>query len=167
MLKLSGKFTYSYNLFTYISYLFTCFLTPWSRVLLEKLIGFQLVKKFSEFYGTRRFITAFTSASHLSLFRVRSIQSMPLHSTTWRSILILPYHLLLGLPCGIFPSRFPPKPELMFNKFFMYLQFILRLHFPYCLVFYLSLSESQSMFQDTDPIRYSQSVYIYNLMHQL
>ena len=37
-------------------------LTPWSRVLLEKLTGFQLVKKFPTFYGTRRFITAFTSA---------------------------------------------------------------------------------------------------------
>ena len=43
------------------------FLTPWSRVLLEKLTGFQLVKKFPTFYGTRRFITAFTSARHLSL----------------------------------------------------------------------------------------------------
>jgi hypothetical protein len=41
-------------------------LTPWSRVL-EKLTGLQLVKKFPSFYGTRRFITAFTSARHLSL----------------------------------------------------------------------------------------------------
>jgi len=32
-------------------------LTPWSRVLLEKLTGFQLVKKFPAFYGTRRFVT--------------------------------------------------------------------------------------------------------------
>jgi len=39
----------------------TYLLTPWSTVL-EKLTGFQLVKKFSAFYGTRRFITAFTSA---------------------------------------------------------------------------------------------------------
>jgi len=39
---------------------------PWSRVL-EKLTGPQLVKKFPAFYGTRRFITAFTSARHLSL----------------------------------------------------------------------------------------------------
>jgi hypothetical protein len=42
-------------------------LTPWSRVLLEKLTGLPLVKKFSAFYGTRRFITAFTSARHMSL----------------------------------------------------------------------------------------------------
>jgi hypothetical protein len=41
-------------------------LTPWSRVLLEKLTGLQLVKKFPTFYGTRRFITAFTIARHLS-----------------------------------------------------------------------------------------------------
>jgi hypothetical protein len=42
-------------------------LTPWSRVIIEKLTSSQLVKKFPEFYGTRRFITAFTSARHLSL----------------------------------------------------------------------------------------------------
>ena len=42
-------------------------LTPWSRVLLEKLTGLQLIKKFPAFYGTRMFITAFTSARHLSL----------------------------------------------------------------------------------------------------
>jgi hypothetical protein len=35
-------------------------LTPWNRVLLENLTGSQLVKKFPAFYGTRRFITAFT-----------------------------------------------------------------------------------------------------------
>ena len=47
--------------------LLTYLLTPCSRVLLEKLTVSQLVKKFSAFYGTRRFITAFTSAHHLSL----------------------------------------------------------------------------------------------------
>ena len=50
---------------------------PCCRVLLEKLTGFHLVKKFPAFYGTRRFITAFTSAHHLSLSWARSIQSMP------------------------------------------------------------------------------------------
>jgi len=42
-------------------------LTPWSRVLLEILTSFQLVKKFPTFYGTRRIITTFTSACHLFL----------------------------------------------------------------------------------------------------
>ena len=35
-------------------------LTPWCRVLIEKLTGLQLVKKFPAFHGTRRFITALT-----------------------------------------------------------------------------------------------------------
>ena len=50
-----------------LSYLLTYLLTPWSRVFLQKLTGSPLVKKFPTFYGTRRFITAFTSARHLSL----------------------------------------------------------------------------------------------------
>jgi len=41
-------------------------LTPWSRVF-EKLVGTHLVKKFAAYYGTRRFITALTSARYLSL----------------------------------------------------------------------------------------------------
>jgi len=42
-------------------------LTPWSRILLEKLTGFQLVKKFPAFYETRWFITSVTNAHHLPL----------------------------------------------------------------------------------------------------
>jgi hypothetical protein len=45
----------------------TYLLTPWSKVLLEKLTGTQVDKKFTAFYGIRRFITAFASARHLSL----------------------------------------------------------------------------------------------------
>jgi len=40
------------------------YLLKWSRVLLEKLTDFQVVKKSPTFYGTRRFITALTSARH-------------------------------------------------------------------------------------------------------
>jgi hypothetical protein len=36
-------------------------------VLPEKVTGSQLVNEYHTFYGTRRFITAFTSAHHLSL----------------------------------------------------------------------------------------------------
>jgi hypothetical protein len=43
-------------LIVYYSYLFTYLLT-----------GLQLVKKFPTFYGTRSFITAFTTARHLFL----------------------------------------------------------------------------------------------------
>jgi hypothetical protein len=49
------------------SMILTYLLTPWSRDLLEKLTSFQLVNKFPAFYGTPRFITAFTTARHLSL----------------------------------------------------------------------------------------------------
>jgi prolipoprotein diacylglyceryltransferase len=42
-------------------------IVPWSRVLREKLTDPQLLKKFSAFYGTRRFITAFTRAPYLSV----------------------------------------------------------------------------------------------------
>jgi len=35
-------------------------------VLLEKLTGFQVVKKFPAFYATQSFITSFISSCHLS-----------------------------------------------------------------------------------------------------
>ena len=92
-----------------LTYLLTYLLTPWCRVLLEKLTGLQLVKKFPAFHGTRRFITALTSVRHLSLSWASSIHSIYPHSTSWRSILILSTHLYLGLPSGLLPSGFPTK----------------------------------------------------------
>ena len=83
--------------------------TPCSRVLLENLPVSQLVKIFPTFYGTRKFIIAFTSARHLSLSWARSIQSMPTHPISWRPTLILSSHLRLGLPADPFPSGFPTK----------------------------------------------------------
>ena len=85
-------------------------LTARCRVLLEKLTGLQLVKKFPVFYGTRKFITALTSVRHLSLSWASPIQSTHPHPTSWRSILILSTHLRLGLPSGLFPSSSPPRP---------------------------------------------------------
>ena len=66
------------------------------------------VKQFPEFYGTWRFITTFTTASHLSLSWARSIKSVPpphflkIHFNT------IP-HLSLGLPSGLLPPGFPTK----------------------------------------------------------
>ena len=88
---------------------YTYLLTPWSRVLLEKLTGLQLVRKFPAFHGTRRFITALTSVRHLSLSWASPIQSISPHPTSWRSILILSTHLCRGLRSGLIPSGFPTK----------------------------------------------------------
>ena len=82
-------------------------LTPRRRVLLDKLTGLQLVKKFPTFHGTRRFITALTSLRQPSLSWASQIQSIYPHPTSWRSTLILSIHLHLGLPSGLFPSGFP------------------------------------------------------------
>ena len=84
-------------------------LTAWSRVPLEKPTGLQPIYKFPAFYGTWRFITAFTSARHLSLSWASSIQSTFPLPTSWRSILIFSSHLRHGLPSGLFPSGFHTK----------------------------------------------------------
>ena len=41
--------------------------TPRSRVLLEKLTGFQILRNSPNFYGNIIFITTLTTARHLSL----------------------------------------------------------------------------------------------------
>ena len=73
-------------------------------VLLEKLTGLQLVKKFPAFHGTRRFITALTSVRHLALTCASPIQSTYPHPTSSSSIIILSTHLRLGLPSGLHVS---------------------------------------------------------------
>ena len=107
-IKLLNQFYYKKTSKTikHITYL----LTPWCRVLLEKLTALQLVKKLPVFHGTRRFITALTSVRHLSLSWTSPIQSIYPHTTFWRSILILSTHLRLGLPSGSFPPVSPPRP---------------------------------------------------------
>ena len=45
----------------------TYLLTPWGRVLLEKLTGFAASQEIPRIFGTRRFITVLTSVHHMSL----------------------------------------------------------------------------------------------------
>ena len=102
------------NLLTYL-------LTPWYRVLLEKLTGLQLVKKFPVFHGTRRFITALTSVRHLSLSWASPIQCIYPHPTSWRSILLLSTHLSLGLPSDLLHSPVTSSllgPNILLNTMF-------------------------------------------------
>jgi len=93
--------------FLMFQHLLTYLFTQWSRVLLEKLTGFKLVKKFPTFHGTRRFITTFASACHLSLSWASLIQSIPPHPTTWRYMLI-PFTPVSSK--WFFSSFSPPKP---------------------------------------------------------
>ena len=71
------------------TYLLTYFLTPWSRVLLEKLTGSAASQEIPRIFGTRSFLTVLPSARHLSLTWANSIQSPQPPPTSWRSFLIL------------------------------------------------------------------------------
>jgi hypothetical protein len=67
----------------------------------------QPPKNFAAFQGNRRFVTVFKTAHHGSLSWARSIQSIPSHPISLRSVLILSSYLRLGLPSGIFLSGSP------------------------------------------------------------
>ena len=84
-------------------------LTPWSRVLLEKLTGSAASQEIPRIFGTRKFITVLTSARHLPLPRANSIQSPKPPPTSWSYVLMSSSHLRLGLPNGLFPSGFPTR----------------------------------------------------------
>ena len=105
---LSVQAFYSASCISLVTFCYARLLTAWSTVL-EKLTVSHVVKIFPEFYGTRRFITAFTSSHYLYLSWASSSQPMPPHPTSWISSWILSSHLRLGLPSGFFPLDFPTK----------------------------------------------------------
>ena len=83
-------------------------LTPWIRVLLERLTsGSQEIPRILRNLG---FIMASTNARHLTLSWDRSINSIPAHPIYWRTILVISFHLNLGLPSGLFTSYLPTIP---------------------------------------------------------
>ena len=68
---------------------------PWSTVLLEKLTGSQIVKKFPAFYGTRRFITAYYRVYKCSSPVHILSKINPVHALTPHFLMI---HLNIILP---------------------------------------------------------------------
>ena len=87
---------------------FSYLLTPWSRVLLEKLTGSAASQEIpSNLWKPKvhhRIHKYPTSVPILSQLHPVSTPPIPR-----RSILILSFHLRLGLPNGLFPSGFPTR----------------------------------------------------------
>jgi hypothetical protein len=65
-----------------------------------------LIKIFSTYYGTWRFITLFTRSPHFSLSSARWIQFAPSQPISVRLIVTLSSYLCVSLPSGLFPSAF-------------------------------------------------------------
>jgi hypothetical protein len=83
------------------------YLSLWSWPLLETPSLVQPLENFPTFYGPRIFIIAFTRALNLSLSWATSIQTIPPHSISQRSIFALSTHLRLGPPGSLLPSGLP------------------------------------------------------------
>jgi hypothetical protein len=84
-------------------------LTPWSRVLPEKLKRPKLLVKFPAFYGTRRFITAFTTARPVPILSQIDTVYVP-HPNSQGSILILFSIFAWVFQVVLFPQVSPVSP---------------------------------------------------------
>ena len=94
---------------SYIS-LLTYLVTPWSRVLLEKLTGSAASQEIPHILWNPKVHYRTHKGRQLSLSWANSIQSPNLPPTSWKSVWILSSHLRLGLPSRSFPQVSPPEP---------------------------------------------------------
>ena len=90
-------------------------LTASDRVLLDKLVVFQLVRNSMYFTKPGGSLLKLRISHHLALHWTRQIHSLLFHSIYLISILIL-LHLCLELPSGLFPSDFITK--ILYTFFF-------------------------------------------------
>ena len=86
-------------------------LTPWRRILLEKLTVPQLVNKFPAFYGIQKHTTVFTKTRHLVHIRVNVVLNLSSYFLTIR------YNTAhsstpISTKCS---SAFPIKPFFLFS----------------------------------------------------
>ena len=87
----------------------TYLLTPWSRVLLEKLTGFAANQEIPRILWNPEVHHRIHKRPPPDPILSQPIQSPQPLLTSSRSILILSYHLRLGLPNVLFPSGFLTK----------------------------------------------------------
>jgi len=85
-------------------------LTPWSRVIFDKLIVTQLVSKFPAFYVYKS-PPLVPILSHMNPVHILPPYFPKIHSNI--------FHLLLGLPNGLLPSGFPTNILRAFLIYFM------------------------------------------------
>jgi hypothetical protein len=93
-----------------VSNVHSSYLTPGRRVVLAKPA--QPLKKFPSFYGTWKFITELKRTQHFPSPKPDEL-SPPFLLLTWRSILVLFFHLCLVLPYGLISSRFPTQSTIL------------------------------------------------------
>ena len=94
------------------THLLTYLLTPWSRVLFEKLPGFAANQEIPRNLWNPKvhYRTHKRSSPVPILSQLHPVPTTPSHIQKFkRSILILYSHLRLGLPNGLFLSGFPTK----------------------------------------------------------
>ena len=77
-----------------------------SRVLLEKLIASQYIKKFPEFMDLEGLLLCSQNSTTCSYYEPDGFSSHTSLIYLFRSILIIPFHLRLCFPSGHFPLGF-------------------------------------------------------------